>query len=145
MNEPLRPEAIDRTLASMMTPLDAAPDFEARLRARLAREASAPDPAAVTRAREQALRERLAAEAALRSSLHRSVATVALSALAAAIPAWLLAPVIGRALLDVLGAVGPIGIASVSVAALILILWRGFAQEPGTIPPIAAYGGARFR
>ena len=139
MNESLRPEAIDRTLARMMTPLDAAADFEARLRARLAREASAPDLAAVARARERALRERLAAEAALRSSLSRSVIAVGLTALAAAVPAWLLAAVIGRALLHVLGAVGPIGIAAVSVAALTAILWRAFAPAPGAAPPGASY------
>ncbi len=139
MNEPLRPEAIDRTLARMMTPLDAAPDFEARLRSRLSREASAPDAAAVTQARERALRERLAAEAALRSSLWRSVTTVALTALAAAVPAWLLAPMIGRALLHVLAIAGPTGIAAVTVAVLIATLWRAFAPVPGTIPQGAGY------
>ena len=139
MNERLRPEAIDRTLAGLMAPLDAAPDFETRLRARLAREASAPDPAAVSRARERAFRERLAAEAALRSSLWRSVTAVALTTLAAAAPAWLLAPVIGHALLQVLGAVGPLGIAAVSVAALIAMLWRAFAPAPGAAPRGAGY------
>ena len=139
MNESLRPEAIDRTLARMMTPLDAARNFDARLRARLARAASAPDPAAVASARERALGERLAAEAALRSSLSRSVTAVALTALAVAVPAWLLAPVIGHTLLQVLGTAGPLGIAAVSVAALIAMLWRAFAPAPGAASRVAGY------
>ena len=136
MNAPLRPATIDRTLARMMAPLDTEPGFDSRLRARLARERLAPDAATRAKARERALAERRAALATLRRRFVRQVASVALAAAAAAIPAWLLGPVVGRALMQLASGAGPIGIVSVSVAALALTLWRSFEPPWPGVPRI---------
>lgn len=117
-----RPTALDARLARVLGTLDAAPGFEARLRARLAREPPATDAAALVHARERALRERQATERALRRALGLNALVVAGAALAALGPAWLLGRILGPALAT-LPSGASVWFAAASGAAFVAWLW----------------------
>lgn len=117
-----RPTALDARLATLLGTLDTAPGFEARLRARLARERPATDAPALVRARERVLRERQATEQALRRALGRSAVLVAGAALAALGPAWLLGRILGHALVELPSDAG-VWFAAASAVAFVAWLW----------------------
>jgi hypothetical protein len=129
-----RSTELDRRLARLLGSLDAGPGFAARLAGRIAHERPAVDAAALARAREQALRERLAAEAALRRRLRSNLLLVAGAAIAAVGPAWICGGVLAR-LLGALPRDGGPWLAGASVALLAGWLWPVLARAArGALP-----------
>ncbi|MBS0376007.1 MAG: hypothetical protein JSR73_15615 [Proteobacteria bacterium] len=90
-DKPLAADGLDRRLARLMSTLDAAPGFEARLAARLAAERRIPDAAAREHAREAAIRARAAEVERLRRALRARLVLMAATAAGAAGPVWLVA------------------------------------------------------
>jgi hypothetical protein len=129
------PADLDRRLTRLIGTLDAAPGFEARLAARIAHERPVPDAAARAQACARLLRERRAADEALRRRLRTSILLVAGAAVAALGPAWLCARLLAGALAALPSDAGPAlaalsGIAFVGwVAAVLARTARG---EPAT-------------
>jgi hypothetical protein len=123
MNDPTsRRGELERRLSRLMQAIDAQPGFEVRLGARLAREQRACDGAQLRRARERALAERAAAEAALGRGLRANLLLIAGAAIAALGPAWLCGRVLGR-LLSLLPANGGLWLAGASGALFLAWLW----------------------
>ena len=90
--------SLDERLARLCRTVDAAPGFEARLAARLARTRPLADAVAIARARERLQSERRAAERALGRRLRSNLALIAGTAIAAAGPVWLCAQLLAGVL-----------------------------------------------
>jgi hypothetical protein len=119
-NLPRGPADLDGRLARLIGTLDAAPGFEARLAARIARERPLADPLTRDRARERLQRERHAAERALRRKLRTNLLLVAGAAGAAIGPAL----ICGRILAGALSTLsGDGGLALAGASGAIFIAW----------------------
>jgi hypothetical protein len=90
-DKPAAPDGLDRRLARLMSTLDAAPGFEARLGARLAAERRLPDAAAREGARAAAIRAQAAEIARLRQAFRARLVLTMAAAAGAAGPVWLVA------------------------------------------------------
>jgi Flp pilus assembly protein TadB len=113
---------LDRRLARLVGALDAAPGFEARLAARLARERAAPDAAARARARDELARAHHEAERVLRRRLRTNLLLIGGATLAAVGPAWLGAQLLASAFGALPGDAIPV-LAALSGAAF--VAWVG--------------------
>ncbi len=130
------PHDLDRRLVQLIGTIDAAPGFEARLAARLARERTAPDAAARARAREQLLRSRSDTERALRRRLRSNLILIGGATLAAIGPAWLSAQLLANILGALPNSVFPI-LALGSGAAFIAWVGAVLARTERGLPATA--------